>query len=100
MDKSNKRIVITLVSVFILFAALVPIYWATSNGRPDGLDTLLEQRNVKEGSVYSPPLAELQNYGSTMPLYILSGIVGAIIVLGVLLLVGKIAKRNRREDKP
>ncbi len=96
MDKSGKGAIIVLISVFILFALLVPVYWATSNGYPDGLDTLLKQQNIKEGgSVYSPPLATLQNYGSTMPLYILSGVVGAIIVLGVVLLVGKLAKRSR-----
>ncbi len=96
MNKSGKGVTTVLIIVFILFALLVPVYWAISNGCPDGLDTLLKQQNVKEGgSVYSPPLAELQNYGSTMPLYILSGVVGAIIALGVVLLVGKLAKRSR-----
>ncbi len=85
----------------ILFAVLVPVYWAGSNGYPDGLDKLLEQQNVREREpVYSPPLAELQDYGATMPLYVLSGIGGAIVVLGVLLLVGKLIKRDRREGSP
>ncbi|MDD1721223.1 MAG: hypothetical protein LUP95_04485 [Euryarchaeota archaeon] len=76
----------------------VPVYWAVSNGYSDG-DTLLEQHIVKEKEpAYSPPVAELQDYGSTMPICILTGIVGAIIVLGILPLIGKIVKRNRRED--
>lgn len=101
MDKRNKGIIIALIGVFILFAVLVPVYWAVSNGYPDGLDRLLEQQNVEEKEpAYSPPLAELQDYGATMPLYVLSGVGGALIVLGVLLLVGKIAKHSRREGSP
>ncbi len=101
MDKRNRGTVIALIGIFIVFAALVPVYWSASNGYPDGLDRLLEQQNVQEKeSAYSPPLAELQDYGATMPLYVLSGVVGALIVLGVLLLVGKMVKHSRREGSP
>ncbi len=99
MDKRGRSVTIALVSVLILFSMLVPIYWAVSNGYPDGLDAVLEQQNVEgKGPAYSPPFADLHDYGSTMQLYLMSGVIGAIAVLGILLLVGKIIKRNRRED--
>ncbi len=101
MDKRNKGIIVALIGIFIVFSALVPVYWIISNGYPDGLDTLLDQQNVQgKESAYSPPLAELRDYGVTMPLYVLSGVVGAVIVLSVLLVVGRVIKHSRREDGP
>ncbi|MGZ4905748.1 MAG: hypothetical protein ACXV5T_03285 [Halobacteriota archaeon] len=101
MDKRCRHMIAALIGVFILFAMLVPVYWTVSNGYPDGLEKLLEQQNVvAKGPSYSPPVAELQGYGATMPLYFLSGISGAILVLGILLLIGKIAKHSRREGRP
>ncbi len=96
MNKRDKGIMMALTGLFITFIALAPVYWTTSNGSPDGLEKLLEQQNVQEkGSVYSPPLAGLRDYGATMPLYVLSGIVGIVIVLCIALLVGKTIKHGR-----
>lgn len=101
MNKRDKGVIGALIGIFIVFSALVPVYWIVSNGSPDGLDTLLDQQGVQGGvPAYSPPLAALRGYGATMPLYVLSGVVGALIVLGVLLLAGKIVKRSRREGSP
>ena len=101
MDKRNRGMIVALIGIFIVFTALVPVYWIASNGYPDGLDALLDQQNVQgKESAYSPPLAALKDYGVTMPLYVLSGVVGAVIVLSVLLLVGRIIKHSRREDGP
>ena len=101
MDKRSRHMIAALIGVFILFAMLVPVYWTVSNGYPDGLDKLLEQQNVVANEpVYSPPVAELQGYGTTMPLYLLSGVGGAIVVLGALLLIGKVVKHNRGEGRP
>ena len=38
IDKSNKSLLIGLAGVFTLFMVLVPVYFAFSNGLPDGLD--------------------------------------------------------------
>ncbi len=93
--KRNKGVSSALVGVFILFALFVPVYWAMSSEDPDGLDTLLEQQHVQEKEpVYSPPLAALQDYGATIPLYIISGIVGGLSVLAVLVLIRRALKRS------
>ncbi len=95
MNKRDKSIPVVLVGVFFLFALLVPVYWAVSSEDPDGLDTLLEQQNVQEkGFVYSPPLAALQDYGATMPIYIISGIIGGLVVLTIVVLIGRALKRD------
>ncbi len=95
MDKRNKGVILALIGVFILFALLVPVYWTVSNGSPDGLDKLLEQQNVEaKAPVYSPPLAELQDYGLSMPLYVVSGTLGGLAVLVVLILIGKALKHD------
>ncbi len=99
MNKKNRTTAIALVGVFVLFAALVPVYWAVSNGSPDGLDSLLQKQNVQEKEpVYKPPLAELQDYGLTMPLYITSGIIGGLAVLAVFVLLGRALKRDRSQS--
>ncbi len=100
IDK-NRGALIALVGVLLVFVGLAPAYWSISNGYPDGLDSLLEQQGVHEKeSAYSPPLAELQNYGATAPFYVLSGVGGALIVYGTVLLAGKVVRRSRREDGP
>jgi len=48
IDKSNKSLLIGLVGVFTLFMVLVPVYFAFSNGLPDGLDKQLQENRVQE----------------------------------------------------
>ncbi len=101
MDKRSSNTIIALAGILIIFSALVPVYWGVSHSYPDGLDKLLEQQNVHEKeSAYSPPFATFRGYGDTTSLYLLSGVGGAVIVFVILLLIGKIAKRGRREDGP
>jgi hypothetical protein len=90
MDKKNRGLLYALVGVFLIFALLVPVYWAVSSSSPDGLDKLLEEHSVPEKApVNSPPITGLLGYGTAIPVYILSGIIGAIAVLAILFLVGK-----------
>ncbi len=97
VKKRGKSITIALVGVFLVFTLLVPVYWTVSSESPDGLDTLLEEQNVQaKEPVYSPPLAELQDYGATIPLYIVSGILGALIVLAALVLIVRVLKRKHQ----
>lgn len=84
----------SLVGVLVVFALLVPVYWAVPSASPDGLDKLLEEHRVPEKApVYSPPITGLLGYGSAVPVYISSGTIGAIAVLAILSLVDKVLVR-------
>lgn len=84
IDKRNKSLVIGLLGVFVLFAVLVPVYFAVSNGLPDGLDKQLEANRVQERKpVYNPPFNQLIDYGSDISTYIVNGLIGGIVVLTV-----------------
>jgi hypothetical protein len=99
MNTTNRGLIFALLAVFIIFVLLVPVYWSVSNGYPDGLDKLIERQNVESRGVpYRPPLSELQGYGSTMGLYVISGLVGALVVLLILVLVGRMLTRHRTSD--
>jgi len=77
MDKSNKSLLIGLVGVFTLFMVLVPVYFAFSNGLPDGLDKQLQENHVQEKKpVYTPPFGQLIDYGSDVHSYIVNGLIG------------------------
>lgn len=84
IDKSNKSLLIGLVGVFILFMVLVPVYFAFSNGLPDGLDKQLQENHVQEKKpVYTPPFGQLIDYGSDVPSYIVNGLIGGAVVLSI-----------------
>ncbi len=88
IDKRNTSLMIGLLGVFVLFAVLVPVYFAFSNGLPDGLDKQLEENRVQEKEpVYNPPFSQLIDYGSDIPLYIVNGLIGGsvLIIVGILL---------------
>ncbi len=91
MDKRSKSLMIGLLGVFVLFAVLVPVYFAVSNGLPDGLDKQLEENQVQEKEpVYNPPFNQLIDYGSDIPLYIVNGLIGGIMVLVIGLILARI----------
>ncbi len=82
IDKRYKSLTVGLIGVFVLFTVLVPVYFAVSNGLPDGLDKQLEENHVQEKEpVYNPPFSQLINYGSDIPSYIVNGLIGGIVVL-------------------
>ena len=90
---------IGLLGVFVLFAVLVPVYFAVSNGLPDGLDKQLEENRVQEKEpVYNPPFSQLIDYGSDIPLYIVNGLIGGIVVLIIGLILARIL--SARGSKP
>jgi hypothetical protein len=94
MDKKNRGLLYALVGVFLIFASLVPVYWAVSSASPDGLEKLIEEHSVPEKApAYSPPITGLPGYGNALPIYVLSGIIGATAVLIILFLVGKVLAR-------
>ncbi len=93
---SHKWWACALIGVFVIFMLIVPVYWAVSSAYPDGLDKLSEQQGVPEKEpMYSPPVAELQEYGRDIPAYVFSGMIGAIAVLAILLLVSRILLQQR-----
>jgi ABC-type cobalt transport system substrate-binding protein len=82
IDKRYKSLTVGLIGVFVLFAVLVPVYFAVSRGLPDGLDKQLEENHVQEKEpVYNPPFSQLINYGSDIPSYIVNGLIGGMVVL-------------------
>jgi ABC-type Fe3+ transport system permease subunit len=82
IDNRNKSLMMGLIGVFVLFAVLVPVYFAVSNGLPDGLDKQLQENRVQEKeAVYNPPFSQLIGYGSDVPSYIVNGLIGGIVVL-------------------
>jgi hypothetical protein len=93
IDKSNKSLLIGLVGVLTLFMVLVPVYFAFSNGLPDGLDKQLQQNHIQEKkSVYTPPFGQLIDYGSDVPSYIINGLIGGAVVLSIGVLLALILK--------
>ncbi len=94
MSKKSRGLLFALVGIFLIFALLVPIYWTVSSASPDGLDKLLKEQGVPEKApAYSPPITGLLGYGTAIPIYIVSGIIGATTVLAILFLVGKVLVR-------
>ena len=101
IDKRNKSLMIGLLGVFVLFAVLVPVYFAVSNGPPDGLDKQLEENHVQEKEpVYNPPFSQLIDYGSDISSYIVNGLIGGIVVLVIGLILARIlsVRGSRKKD--
>jgi cobalt/nickel transport system permease protein len=85
----------------ILVSALVILLSPLASGNPDGLERVADDLGFLNRGLESPfqalPDYTLPVLGDTALSTIISGIVGMVVVLGLILLIGKNLRRNRKE---
>jgi len=88
----QKRNILAIIGILIIFAIGAVGYWIFSSELPDGLERTMEDAGVTEDSAaYQAPLS----YGDNYLDYLLMGLVGFTSVLAIAFVMGKLmAKKN------
>lgn len=78
----EKQHLVAVVAVVAAFAIGLVAFFMVSDGKPDGLEFIMEENGITEGEpVYTAPL----DYGSDYLSSLTMGMLGFAIVLGVML---------------
>ena len=88
----ERRLVLAMVAILLVFAIGLVGFFMFSNGLPDGLDKTLEENGVEESEpAYHAPL----DYGGDFKTTLLMGGIGFALTLLAVLAVLKLRKAAR-----
>lgn len=89
--KINKRLLFPIFAIVVLFAVSLIFYFIFSAPYGDGLEKTMEEGGAEEGEpIFEAPLS----YGEDYPTAFVMGLLGFLVVVGVVLLVGRILGRK------
>jgi tryptophan-rich sensory protein len=88
----ERKYIIAIAAILIAFSIGLVAFFIFSEGKPDGLEHIMDQNGVQEGQpVYHAPL----DYGSGYIGALVMGLVGFAIVLLVMLAYIKILRKKK-----
>jgi len=91
----EKKYLVAMAAIIIVFSVGLVAFFMFSDGKPDGLETIMEDNGVTEGEpVFHAPLDYGSGYFSTL----LMGIIGFCLVL-LVMIAYLILVRKRKSNK-
>lgn len=96
----NRRYLKAVLILVVLFAALLPLYYAFSYGKNDGLQQTLQDAGREEGSWWTAPFSYGANPVETFVVGLLGFVVVAALIYGVFRVVKRMGGRNGAKRGP
>jgi cobalt/nickel transport system permease protein len=96
LGHSVPRIVVASVSVLMVFALALPLFFLYAYESPDGLERTMTDAGVSEPA---PILSGALDYGDTYLAAIIAGVVGFLVIVLLLLGLSRLVAKIRGEEK-
>ncbi|UCD92789.1 MAG: cobalt transporter [Methanobacteriota archaeon] len=87
---SDKKLLIPILAIIAIFALSLIFYFIFSAPYGDGLERTMEEAGVEGEPVFEAPLSYGDDYFTTFAM----GLIGFLIIVGLVLLVGRILGRK------